>query len=298
MEQSRQSIMTTRATLDSINQNLKNEIEKLLNLNLIIEGKDENYLTFDDLKNDFDIVKDIHNRINNSIKRKNSIVYAQEVTRKRLEATTPVIVTKEEFAKMFFEKYFYQNEVDFQIDKNNSEIFNLLMQYFMNDPEFEKDGRSLNKGLCLIGSYGCGKTSMMRAFQNNPKQHYITVYVPKIFNDYKAAKESEKQMIISHFTDYSKMQTIQNHFKHNKSGVCFDDPLKEINANNFGENRNIFREIILSRYDQKTSFKGLTHMTTNATAPQLTEKYGGDFVDRMKEMFNVIVFPEQESRRG
>ncbi len=299
MELLKQSTTTTRETLDLINSNLKKDIQDILDVYLKIENKGMDYLSLQEILIDFDIVKDIESRILKAIKRKNTRLYAENLQKKKIEDENIPAVDYEIMKTMFLNRFYLQNDVHFRVDDFNRKEFNLLLHYFMNDPEFEKEGRSLKKGLCLIGSYGCGKTSMMKAFQNNPKQHYITMYVPKIFDAYKSAKDSDKQSVINQYTEPSKIPNIpDNYFRHEKSGICFDDPLKEINANNFGETRNIFREITLARYDQKSSFKGLTHMTTNALMPQLTEKYGGDFVDRMKEMFNIIVFPNQESRRG
>jgi predicted ATPase len=45
--------------------------------------------------------------------------------------------------------------------------FVLAIQYFNGNPEFEKNGLSLRKGLMLLGGIGTGKTIFMNVFKSN-----------------------------------------------------------------------------------------------------------------------------------
>lgn len=300
MEQLRQN-QTTIQELDGKNdRDLIQVLQNMLHLELKKDCKELDYLTVEEMIAHSDILKGIKNAVKSSIIDKTRRLHIERIKMAEMARKTPITVTEDEFARMFYEKYEIINETPFVVDENNIDVLRALSYYFMNDKRFESlaPNFSLSKGICLVGPYGCGKTSMMRAFQNNPKQHFVTVHMNTIFSQYKQANTTEKQSILAQYTDASKIPYhAHNYFKHKKSGICFDDPGKENDAKDFGENRNLFRDIILSRYDQKTAFRGLTHMTTNATRDQMIDRYGGDVVDRMNEMFNIIVFPQQKSRR-
>jgi len=280
---------------------IKGEIEKLLGYALEKDAKQADYMTIDELMKYSDIAKKIDTAINDSILYKGRLNYSEGVRRAKELKDSKVEITKEHFTEMFLSNYYRQNEnKPFIFDENNIHQFNALLLYFMNDPEFENlaPGFSLDKQLHLVGDYGCGKTSMMTAFQSNPKQHFQTIYVPSIIEEFKKAKDEKKFEVLGLYTEYRNIPYYPgNFFNHKKCGICFDDPGKEIMVNNYGENWNLFREILLRRHNDKKSFHGLTHLVTNANKEQMNERYGGDLMDRMKSDFNIILFPNQPSRR-
>lgn len=279
---------------------IKDEIEKLLGYALEKDSKPLEYLSIDELMAYTDLRKKIDNCINDAILYKGRVLYAEKLAKAKEQKNSQLQISKEDYAQMVLSNFFRQNNKPFVFDENNMSQFNALLLYFMNDQEFEKlaPNFSLSKGLHLVGGYGCGKTSLMRAFQSNPKQLFETVYVPDIVDDFKRVKAEKKFEVMGQYTDYANIPyRAGNFFNHKKTGVCFDDPGKENITNEYGESWNLFREILLRRYNDKKSFEGLTHMISNGDKEQMMTKYGGDLVDRMNEMFNVIVFPEQKSRR-
>lgn len=66
----------------------------------------------------------------------------------------------------------YDNNVfnkRFVIDDSNKDVFELLCLYFARDPRFEQFGPySLDKGICIVGTPGVGKSWLMKIFSKNP----------------------------------------------------------------------------------------------------------------------------------
>lgn len=143
------------------------------------------------------------------------------------------------------------------------------------------------KGVLLFGGVGVGKTSIMKTFSiifkelNNPKYpQFKTVNTNEIANDFR-----ENGVIA-----LNKYSSKVNEGLIKKGGWFFDDIGNESNAKNFGNDSNVIEEIIQVLYNRK-AMKGMVHASTNLTAPELQEKYGERVFSRIKEMFNVIVFP-------
>lgn len=162
-----------------------------------------------------------------------------------------------------------------------------LCQYFTGDPKFPGD---LNKGLALFGPVGTGKTALMRAFSGNQVSSYRVKSVLEITEDYKEHGEGA----VKHYK--ANAQGSRNNFGHATYGYCFDDVgTEEIPAQHYGEKKNVFAEILQIRSLNVPT--NTTHMTSNIDAADMSKFYGSRVADRMREMFNVIVFTGIESFR-
>lgn len=169
-------------------------------------------------------------------------------------------------------------------------VFLLLCQYFTDNPDFEKEGYSLQKGIMIQGPVGCGKTTLLKAFAQNPKQSYMFFSCRKI--TYNFAVEGFK--VVERF---SKVETgAEDPWGKTKYGVAFDDLGTDDERKHYGDKVNVMADVILNRYDNTPN--GFTHITTNLAADQIEEVYGLRVKSRMREMFNQIVFnPQSEDRR-
>lgn len=185
-----------------------------------------------------------------------------------------------------------EEKISFKIDANNEKQVKLLAQYFANDPEFEKSGYSLNKGILLYGPVGVGKTQLMKLFLCSPKCYFKMVDCSDVAGEFKKRGE---EGIEKYFRD-SEYQ-YRNVFNHRKQGVCFDDLGVESDGRYFGNQMNVMERIIDVRYRSRAQL--ITHMITNLTVKEIHDRYGVRFLDRCKEMFNVIQFDTKApSRRG
>lgn len=158
-----------------------------------------------------------------------------------------------------------------------------LCCYFANDKRFNGD---LSKGLLMMGKIGNGKTTIMKMFQANMNHSFRVVSLLDVTFDYKMNGEEGVRGYNANYTRSANLYGSTNY------GYCFDDlGTEEIPARHYGESKNIFAEILQMRYNNRdlTPFSS-THATTNKNETDLLNLYGSRTYDRMKEMFNIIVF--------
>ncbi|KAF0193957.1 MAG: ATPase [Bacteroidetes bacterium] len=169
-------------------------------------------------------------------------------------------------------------------DEHNESVLRRLCAYFSGSAEeCEKYGISLKKGISLNGPTGCGKTTIMQLFMNNPFQSYALIPSRKVGYDF---AEQGFKAIESYSRNF--MRT-ENSYGHEEFGYCFDDlgGTKE-ERKRFGDGILPMEEVLMNRYDKGKFFQ--THITTNLTADQIEEIYGARVRSRMREMFNLIQF--------
>lgn len=172
---------------------------------------------------------------------------------------------------------------DFKVDDNNRKILNRFFQYAFRMPEFENEGKSLDKGILLLGPYGTGKTELFNILQ----RALLQMKSPLHFNIkvmWEIANEFTKEGFEA--TDLAK-------------GHCFFDEMgldgREF-VQNYGNKVNISDVIILSRYNDFKSKQYISHFTSNKTLKELKAYLDGRSFDRLLEMCNVMGLAG-ESRR-
>lgn len=171
----------------------------------------------------------------------------------------------------------------FVIDNENKAILETLCQYLSLNPEFEKDGMSLKKGILLMGSIGCGKTYIMKIITDAFRPKMKLVNCRKVASEYSMKGDEGIEKYIGTAWDMRLPR------------YCFDDFGTEPIKHYYGSQVNVMAEVLFRRYDYGNYYK--TFLTTNLTAGEIKDKYGDRLADRFREMFNVITFPESKSRR-
>lgn len=166
-----------------------------------------------------------------------------------------------------------------------------LTAYFLRDQTTcDQVQISLDKGLLLSGPIGCGKTTLITLMR------YITQPVNKYF--IKSCRDISFEFIQDGYEvihRYSKGKL----YEPSTRNYCFDDLGIENNLKYYGNECNIMAEIILSRYDLYISRQLQTHITTNLSASEIEAYYGNRVRSRMRELFNLIAFPNdaQDKRK-
>ncbi len=181
--------------------------------------------------------------------------------------------------------------VDFIKDEFNEKTFELLTLYFNNDAKFEEAGFSLKKGIMMFGGVGCGKTTLLKMFHANPKQSYAVAKC----NDIAASFSKGGYEDINKYFAPLKLDT--DIFGYRSKGIFFDDLGTEKSKKYFGNEANVMEEIILSWYDGFLQFPERLHLTTNLSVEDIESLYGTRVRSRMREMFNVFIFPENAPDR-
>ena len=158
----------------------------------------------------------------------------------------------------------------FVVDEHNKDLINQLYYYLIASEQFKGD---LVKGILLLGAIGNGKTVIMESFID-------------VFNS-----TSNKIITTVHAKDLSRI-IIDNTVGYlNKRPLFIDDIGKEQESiKNYGTTVHPFEDTINERYKNF----GLTFGTANYTLDDLP--YDRHTIDRMKQMFNVIILPGKSRR--
>jgi len=183
---------------------------------------------------------------------------------------------------------------------NAGTVFQLLCYYFSNDPMFVELALSsgfkapdLRKGICLAGTIGTGKTSLMRLFGVNQRQVFMIRSASEVANKWQA--EGEDGMSGLYTTHMLPVNDADN-FYHRFAGLCLDDCGAEEVKNHYGNRKNVIGDLIEARYFNRACGTML-HMTSNLTTDQLKEFYGPRVSSRLRECMNVIELKGKDRRK-
>lgn len=181
------------------------------------------------------------------------------------------------------------NGKPYQITPDNKKVIEILCLYFANDPRLPDLHPTINpdKGICLTGNVGVGKTHLLNFFATNPKQSYKLVTCREVAEKFRIGWQYEGTNTIEY---YSSIPSAKHPQPYNQEvmGFCFGDLGYEDDKNNYGNKMNVMEEIIFRRYESHVPFH-MTHFTTNLNAKELRSRYGERVYDRIKETMNWIV---------
>lgn len=188
----------------------------------------------------------------------------------------------------------------FRLDSNNEPVFDLLCHYFSNSRDFVSiatlmglNNPSLDKGIILAGNYGVGKTWLMSLFRKNNRQVFHVEHAKDISKTYHVGGE---EAIERHYTKIKNAFNDPTVLYQEYSGLCIEDIGREDIKNNYGNKTNVIGDIMEARYIKKC-MGPLFHGTTNMTAVQIEQFYGGMVVSRLRECVNFIELGGPDRRR-
>lgn len=201
------------------------------------------------------------------------------------------------------------NQKDF--DKNDFTIKNIepLIYYFSKDSRFfdcenlsKLSTPSFDKGILIVGTFGNGKTAVMRTFE-------------KIFSTTKGIsfKGYSANEVVTMFEKCIDQDTKADfNRKMNFGDRYFDDIKTERQASNYGK-VNLFKDIFENRYNNRIkiskgesetnktygtcNYKEGFEGNTEVALEEFGEMYGGRVYDRLFEMFNIIEFKGKSFRK-
>lgn len=187
----------------------------------------------------------------------------------------------------------------FRFDDQVEPLYRLLCSYFCDDHSFYSlagglvvNEPSLEKGILIAGTFGVGKSWLMKLFQKQIKQVYYLRSAKQICEEFLAAGKIPEQYIELFPNPVNDNSVFQQVY----TGMCIDDLGAENEKNSFGNKINVIGDLIEARYDKGFTGKYL-HATTNLSAEGLTNFYGGRVTSRMKQIFNIIDFKGKDRRK-
>jgi hypothetical protein len=178
----------------------------------------------------------------------------------------------------------------FIVDEELKPVFRALCLYFGGDPRFEEENfGKLNKGLCLSGNVGCGKTVLMKAFKKMWQKHIIVINTHDLVDKYM----TDGVEVLYHYLGHAEPYCNEPRYLY-----CFDDLGSEnTSAKYMGNELNVMERVIISRYERGVSYFIQTHFTTNLDGNQIEQKYGTRVRSRLREMVNFIPVPGDDRRK-
>lgn len=185
----------------------------------------------------------------------------------------------------------------YKITDENKEVIWKLCLYFANDVKRLKElypDLNPDKGICITGIQGVGKTHLMNFFAKNPKANYLLSTCRDIAEKFRTNWEYEGQNTLDYYSSTPAASQPQP-FNHETMGFCFGDLGTERDKKNYGNEMNVLDEIFFKRYEKGLPLH-LTHFTTNLTGEEIKERYGIRFYDRLKESCNWIVLKGESFR--
>lgn len=184
-------------------------------------------------------------------------------------------ITADEFKELFLDNakgHIHATSPSFEVDENNKEIINQMFYYLIGSEKFNGD---LIKGILLIGAIGSGKTVLMDSFLD-------------VFNE-----RSGKVVWFLNSKDLTSEEVAKDLANLSKRPLSIDDIGKEqTSINTYGTVSRPMEDLINDRY--KTG--GLTFGTSNLKMEEMP--YIKHTVDRMGQMFNVMILPGKTRRQS
>ncbi|WP_300440656.1 hypothetical protein [Christiangramia sp.] len=211
----------------------------------------------------------------------------------------PVLITKPLVWRYFKLAYKIETGEEFKETDDSLANIGVIINYFVKNPDFFKSSNLVNqvgrsrlkpsfsKGLLVIGTYGNGKTTIMRALS-------------RLFNHFELPMRYKSVNAHDVVTEYETLETPGDKFlfyeRYKCKGLYIDDVKKEATASNYGK-KEILRAILEKRYDNGLK----TYITCNFregdasedvpdAMSEFGERYGEHIYDRLFKMFNIIQF--------
>lgn len=231
-------------------------------------------------------------------------VFSVSAKKKETKKLSPEDFKKELYFR-FSKEYFKQNKRKYCLSNDYLENLKPIMYYFLGDMDNflkcknlyqnEKCKPSLSKGLLIIGNFGNGKTSTLKAFSE------VTKGTKKQFKII-GTKEAVTKFSFLKNDNYRQKVFYEDLINTN---FMFDDLLKEELASSYGM-INLIEQVLEGKYrlnkvahatlNYKERENGIVEDVEDAVL-QIGEKYGNYMYDRVFSMFNIIEF-KGKSLRG
>lgn len=222
---------------------------------------------------------------------------------------------------MFKEAYLRANGVEFDPKHNDGEpkVFVFTLMYylfrdskFLSSPLLNKtiNNPHMGKGLLVMGGYGCGKTTIFKAFKYLffEASRDENVIVKDVEGEMVPLKRYRK-LFFAFFSvndvvkDYEGCSTQEGKTRFwdvmIKGRHYYDDLTKERAASNYGKVE-LFQDILEGRYEKSSlTMASLNYAgkTAESTLKAMGSKYGPRVYDRIFEMFNIVELKGKSLRK-
>lgn len=217
-----------------------------------------------------------------------------------LSQSSPNVIRRKDYSPQMnylqvmdlFERIGKQREPDFTIDKFNKFAFTNIAKWLIGDPTMEaldvttrqRKLGDLRKGIFLTGQTGTGKSMLMEIVSQVAKELRLGYWTGSsghflYYNCYRSDK------ITTYFSNTGDIESLTSEHR----VLCIQDLGSEpAEVNYMGSKVNVLRQIIETRYDDRTK---ITHFTSNLSLRDkdtITARYGDRVYDRLRGGCNYL----------
>lgn len=161
---------------------------------------------------------------------------------------------------------------DFKFDENNIEFINQMYFYLSGDPKFNGDH---NKGILLLGAIGAGKTFLMQCMFE----------IILLYNRIIVAEVHSKNLA-------NEIEAKGMEYYRKRPMYVQDIGKEEKSVNHYGTIKKPFEDLISFRY----TTGAVTFGCGNYKMDTYQDFYSTHIVDRMKELFNIVILKGESKR--
>ena len=169
----------------------------------------------------------------------------------------------------------------FVIDDKNEPVIEQIYFYLKMDEQFTGD---LNKGIMLVGKYGCGKTIIMQAITEMYNTIIQNLYIQRPLLKFFKSSELLVQLKSNPIKRYSRLPLVIDEFGREPKEIM-----------DFGNLKSPMIELLCERYDNGAWTHGISNFTLDTLSSE--NQYGKMTGDRLKSMFNFIELKGESRRR-
>lgn len=186
-----------------------------------------------------------------------------------------------------FRNAFKAVEPRFDAERADKDILNSIFAWVWKLDWCNHLGLDYNKGLCLYGSLGLGKSMTVKALQV-----YMNNLIARGFEDYRLGMYWKSASVLANIYAADGQAAL---IQYSVDNLCVDELGREpIPASNYGTKMNVLQFLFQLRYENRKEC--VTHVTTNLTMDKITSVYGEYIADRFLEMFNFVEFKGKSLR--
>lgn len=184
---------------------------------------------------------------------------------------------------------------DYVWNKDLGTIATNLIHYFAG---LEKE-YNLNKSIALTGTYGVGKSRLMRIFQNyirktkqfNHPNIFRIISIEDVIQGMTSDEPINSEILYNCNTSVDRpakkpANLLINEFGYQYGGKSFGTEYKEL-----------IEMFLMKRYDIFQEYGKMTHVTMNFDTEDLAGVFPPKIIDRFKEMFNIIPLDGKSFRK-
>ena len=179
---------------------------------------------------------------------------------------------------------------NFTITEADAPYYDSLVKYFISVQKGYK------KGLYIAGQVGTGKTLSLKVMQKM-FGGFTIVSSRHLVREFMKSKTNGMEVLDQYGRDSFVKDANGNRDIKKPIHLCIDDlGLDEVNSKLYGNQVNIFMEILLDRYECWIDYGLRTLITTNASPKIMEESYGTRVRERMREMCEYITITGDSKR--